>query len=148
MTRISNKKKKDWLGYISEPRLKDITLQHTHQSGKDVKQTRGLGGKTIWQLDDISFDWCNIWLTKLCIYLGVIACRKTHILNIDASLKFHEGEGNLVAQCTLLQQFVCICYSMSLTWALSQCLPCRHSYFTGGVLLLRALPIFPSSNIT
>lgn len=118
MTRISNKKKKkkDWPGYISNPRLKDITLQHTHQSGESVKQTRGLGGGgTIWQLDDISFDWCNIWLTKLCIYLGAIACCKTHILNIDASLKFHEGEGNLVAQCTLLQQFVGNCYSMSLT---------------------------------
>lgn len=38
-------KKKDWLCYISDPRLKDITLQHTHQSGESVKRTRGLGGE-------------------------------------------------------------------------------------------------------
>lgn len=41
--------------------------------------------------------WCNFQLTKRCIYLGAIGCAKSHILYIDASLKFHEGETNLVA---------------------------------------------------
>lgn len=145
MTRISNKKK-DWLGYISDPRLKDITSQHTHQSGKRVKRTRVRRGKTIWQVDDISFDWCNIWLTKLCIYLGVIARCKTHILNIDVCLKFHEGERNLVARCAAALRFVSSCCSMSLALAQSHCLPYHHSNFTGVILLILALPIFPSSS--
>lgn len=48
------------------------------------------------ELDNISSDWCNAQLTKLCIYLVAIACTKSHILYIDASLNFHEGEANLV----------------------------------------------------
>lgn len=39
--------------------------------------------------------------------------------------------------------FVCNCCSMSLTWVLAQCLPCCHSNFTGVILLILALPIFP-----
>lgn len=50
----------------------------------------------ILELDNISVDWCNVQLTKLCMYLVAIACTKSHILYIDALLNFHEGEANLV----------------------------------------------------
>lgn len=36
----------------------------------------------------------------------MIARFKTHILNIDACLKFHEGEHNLVSHCILPQRFL------------------------------------------
>lgn len=56
-------------------------------------------GRSIWQVSDIS--WCNIWLTKNYIYLGAIACVKSHIFNAGTYLKFHEGERTLAAWCAL-----------------------------------------------
>lgn len=91
--------KKGSAGLYILPTIKTYYLPtHTSIWEKCQADKRVRVWEIIWQLDDISFDWCNIQLTKLCIYLAAIDCAKSHILYIDASLKFHEGEANLGAQ--------------------------------------------------
>lgn len=143
MTRISNKKKKGLAGLYIQPTIKRYHLAtRTSISEKCQIDKKVRIGKQSGKLMTLALNWCNIWLTKPCIYLGVITCCKTHIFNTDAYLKFHEGEGNLVAQCTLIS--VCNCYSRGLTWAVT--IPCYHCCFTGVILLILKLPIFPSSS--
>lgn len=74
----------------------------------------GMDRKTIWPADDISFKLVQHLADKaLHLFRCNDLCCKTHIFNTDAYLKFHEGKGNLVTQCTLIS--VSNCYSRGLT---------------------------------